>query len=96
MMKWLLLYIIVINIVTYKAYEYDKIAAQANGPSKKMIHPRIAEGKFHALSLFGGWIGAYVAQQTQRHKTVKQPFQRIFWITVAINSIFVLFVFCCR
>jgi uncharacterized membrane protein YsdA (DUF1294 family) len=37
------------------------------------------------LGLFGGWPGAVLAQQWLRHKTVKQPFRQMFWLTVALN-----------
>ena len=39
----------------------------------------------HLLSLCGGWTGAMLAQQGLRHKSQKQPFRLIFWITIFIN-----------
>ena len=92
-LKWMLIVcLILINIVTYQAYRYDKRNAQLNGPSKVLKYPRISERMLHMLSLIGGWPGALIAQQTLRHKTIKQPFQRNFWITVIINIIFLLVV----
>jgi uncharacterized membrane protein YsdA (DUF1294 family) len=38
---------------------------------------RVPESSLHLAELCGGWPGAYVAQQTMRHKTVKQPYQAI-------------------
>jgi uncharacterized membrane protein YsdA (DUF1294 family) len=35
--------------------------------------------------LFGGWPGALLAQRTLRHKSSKMEFQRVYWITVALN-----------
>jgi heme/copper-type cytochrome/quinol oxidase subunit 3 len=37
------------------------------------------------LSLVGGWPGALVAQQKLRHKSQKQSFRIVFWITVLLN-----------
>jgi len=39
----------------------------------------------HLLSLLGGWPGALIGQGLFRHKTSKQSFQFMFWLTVAIN-----------
>jgi uncharacterized membrane protein YsdA (DUF1294 family) len=46
---------------------------------------RTKEGTMHWLSVPGGWPGAMIAQQTLRHKTRKQFFRLVFWITVSIN-----------
>lgn len=46
---------------------------------------RTRESSLLALALLGGWPGALLARQLFRHKTRKQPFRTIFWITVAAN-----------
>lgn len=46
---------------------------------------RTPENSLHLADLLGGWPGALVAQQQFRHKTLKQPFQVMFWATVAAN-----------
>lgn len=66
------------SAVTYVVYAWDKAAAQ-NG------RRRTPENTLHLLALAGGWPGALVAQQRERHKSGKQSFRSIFWITVAIN-----------
>lgn len=35
----------------------------------------------------GGWPGALVARRVFRHKTIKQPFRAIFWLTVVVNCV---------
>jgi len=85
MKRVVFLYIAVISLVTYHLYSYDKRNAEFNGPSKVLQRPRIPEKTLHMLSLAGGWPGALFAQQTLRHKTIKQPFQRVFWCTVVAN-----------
>lgn len=67
-----------LSAVTYIMYWLDKFAAQKNGQ-------RTPESALHLFGLAGGWPGALIAQQQFRHKTIKQPFQTIFWGTVLIN-----------
>lgn len=68
----------VMSLVAYFLYAVDKTAAQKG-------RWRIAEAHLHLLALIGGWPGAMVAQQKLRHKTKKQEFRFIFWITVILN-----------
>jgi uncharacterized membrane protein YsdA (DUF1294 family)/cold shock CspA family protein len=60
-------------------YAVDKSAARKGAW-------RIQESTLHLLSLAGGWPGALVAQQTFRHKTKKQSFRSVFWVTVLVNT----------
>lgn len=60
------------------SYFVDKSAAR-NGQW------RISEANLHTIALLGGWPGALIGQQAFRHKTTKQPFQTIFWVTVLVN-----------
>lgn len=64
--------------VTWLMYRRDKAAAGRNGQ-------RTPESTLHLAGLLGGWPGALVAQQQFRHKTIKQPFQGVFWVTVVLN-----------
>lgn len=68
----------IVSVVAFFAYAIDKYAAQ-NG------RWRISEGLLHFLALAGGWPGAFVAQQTFRHKTQKASFRFVFWVTVLLN-----------
>lgn len=68
----------VLSMITVLAYGWDKSAAQNN-------RWRTQENTLHLFSLFGGWPGALIAQKIFRHKTRKQPFQAIFWLTVIVN-----------
>ncbi len=49
---------------------------------------RISEGTLHLVEILGGWPGAYLAQQTMRHKTVKFGYQAEFWLIVAAHLAF--------
>ncbi|MBM4987375.1 DUF1294 domain-containing protein [Vibrio parahaemolyticus] len=69
---------ILMSIVTYVMYAIDKNAAQ-NGKW------RTPENTLHLLSLLGGWMGALCAQNQFRHKSKKQPFKSILWLTIFVN-----------
>jgi uncharacterized membrane protein YsdA (DUF1294 family) len=43
------------------------------------------ESTLHLLALAGGWPGALVAQQKLRHKSKKESFRFVFWVTVLLN-----------
>jgi uncharacterized membrane protein YsdA (DUF1294 family)/cold shock CspA family protein len=68
-----------LSMLAYVMYWLDKSAARSGVQ-------RIAESTLHLVSLAGGWPGALIAQQQFRHKTIKQPFQSVFWFTVLLNT----------
>ena len=76
--KALLVWYLVIGVVTFFVYAKDKRAA-ING------NWRVPEKTLHIFSVAGGWLGALIAQGKLRHKTQKQPFRAIYWLTVVIN-----------
>ena len=59
-------------------YRSDKSAAQRGAR-------RVPEANLHLVALLGGWPGALVARRLFRHKTTKQPFRTVFWLTVLVN-----------
>jgi uncharacterized membrane protein YsdA (DUF1294 family)/cold shock CspA family protein len=67
-----------VSLLTFILYAIDKSAAQKG-------QWRTQENTLHFFSLVGGWPGAMVAQQKLRHKSKKQPFRFIYWVTVVIN-----------
>lgn len=69
---------LVISLLTFALYAFDKSAAK-NGSW------RTQESTLHFFALAGGWPGAMIAQQTLRHKSKKQSFRVVFWITVILN-----------
>jgi uncharacterized membrane protein YsdA (DUF1294 family)/cold shock CspA family protein len=69
---------LVASLITFLVYASDKSAARKSSW-------RTPESTLHLLSLAGGWPGALVAQQKLRHKSRKQPFRAVFWMTVLIN-----------
>ena len=74
----LLLVYTVMSLVALLAYGFDKKAAQTGGY-------RVSEKTLIMLGLLGGWPGALIAQRVFRHKTAKQSFQTMFWVSVVAN-----------
>ena len=79
----LLLFISIINVMTYWFYAQDKEAAQLN-------QRRVPENTLHILAFLGGWPAAWLAQQRLRHKTQKQPFRKIYFCTIFLNILLIL------
>ena len=69
---------IIASLATFLWYAKDKSAAKRGAW-------RTPESTLHLMSLVGGWPGALIAQQKLRHKSKKQPFRIIFWVTVMLN-----------
>lgn len=67
-----------LSIATFFAYALDKAAAKKGAW-------RTPESTLHLFALAGGWPGALIAQQKLRHKSKKESFRFVFWITVALN-----------
>ncbi|MGS0706681.1 DUF1294 domain-containing protein [Acinetobacter sp. ANC 3781] len=78
-----LLFISIINAMTYWMYAQDKEAAL-------MGKHRVPEQTLHILSFLGGWPTAWLAQEKLRHKTQKQPFRKIYFCTIALNILLIL------
>ncbi|GFO55550.1 hypothetical protein GMSM_25570 [Geomonas sp. Red276] len=73
------------SLVTFLLYAVDKTAAR-NGAR------RIPELTLHTASLFGGWPGGLLAQRLLRHKSSKQSFQLVFWLTGTANTLLAILV----
>ena len=67
-----------VSAIAYAAYYLDKSAARNN-------RWRTQESTLHLLALVGGWPGALLAQQVLKHKSQKQSFREIMWLTVVLN-----------
>ncbi len=79
----LLLLISLINVITYWMYAQDKEAALQG-------KRRVPEQTLHVLSFLGGWPMAWLAQEKLRHKTQKQPFRKIYFCSIALNILLIL------
>jgi len=75
---WYAVVVLILSVVSFLLYGWDKRQA-------KLDRWRAPEKNFHLLSVLGGWPGAIAGQQFFRHKTQKQPFRSMFWLTVILN-----------
>ena len=66
------------SIFTYYVYSEDKSKAINS-------ERRTSEQSLLTLSLFGGWVGALIAQHKFHHKVKKTSFQISFWAAVFFN-----------
>lgn len=78
-MKWLIYYLIIINMITFIIYEIDKFLA-------KKRYNRISERCLFFLGFAGGSFGAIFAMLIFRHKTKKIKFYiwNILWGSIWI------------
>lgn len=66
---------LIMSLITFVSYGIDKRAARKGTR-------RTRERTLHLMAVAGGWPGAFLGQRTFRHKTIKQPFRKIFWLTL--------------
>lgn len=76
-MKWILIYLLVINVIAFLMYGFDKWKA------KKDVW-RIPEKTLLLIAAIGGSIGAFVGMQVFHHKTKHMKF------VIGVPAIFVL------
>jgi uncharacterized membrane protein YsdA (DUF1294 family) len=77
---FLIISLLLIAGLTFLMFGLDKRAALNE-------RQRVPEKTLHLLSLAGGWPGALLARPLFRHKTRKQPFRTVFWLTVVVNLV---------
>ncbi|QHJ13960.1 hypothetical protein FX988_04241 [Paraglaciecola mesophila] len=68
----------VMSVIAFLAYAIDKNAAQKG-------RWRTKESTLHLYALLGGWPGALLAQNKLRHKSSKNEFKQVYWLTVVLN-----------
>ncbi len=80
----LVVYYIAASFIAFVAYAIDKSAAKNN-------RSRIQESTLHMLALFGGWLGALLAQRVLRHKSKKAGYTIKLWASAIVNCAVVIF-----
>ncbi len=79
-------YLAFVNIATFGAFAFDKIAAQ-NG------WWRLSEASLLSLAFIGGSLGALIGQRVMRHKTQKQPFRSLLIAIVSFHIVMGILLF---
>ncbi|NKG35169.1 DUF1294 domain-containing protein [Acinetobacter junii] len=77
-----LLFVSLMNVLSYWLYAQDKEAAQLG-------NRRIPEQTLHIVDSLGGWCAGWLAQQKLRHKTQKQPFRKIYFCTIVFHILLI-------
>ena len=83
---YLELFLIVLNIITFLIYGYDKIIAIKDKPNSK----RVSEKSLLIFAFIGGSIGALLAMILFRHKIKKLSFI-LKYISIVLIQIFVIY-----
>lgn len=76
-MRWFLLFVLVMSLITFGVYTVDKLKAEKN-------KWRIPEKTLLLLSVFGGVYGALIAMYKIRHKNRKALFIVTNWTFAVI------------
>ena len=82
-MRYLIIYIVIINIIAFLAMYIDKRKA-------KYGKWRIPEQSLFILALIGGSIGAIIGMYTFRHKTKKLRFSVGFPVILVLQIILII------
>jgi len=77
-------YLAGLYMVAFALYWYDKAQAKSGGW-------RTPEANLHIFGI-AAWPGAYLGMYYCRHKTRKQPFKFVFWLTGLLHIGVVLYV----
>ena len=83
-MKYLIVYLVIINFVSFLAYRSDKRKSEKG-------KWRIKESTLLAFSLLGGGIGSILGMRIFRHKTQKRKFQFGVPILTIISIVIIYF-----
>lgn len=86
-MRYLAIYLIIINVIAFFYFGFDKMISQANAAK------RVSEKMLWFLAFIGGSVGALAGMHFFRHKTKKLSFQAVIAIILAIQIWVVYFFF---
>lgn len=87
-MEFVLAYIVIVNVVTFYLYGFDKRQAKRGGR-------RIPERTLLGLSAIGGSLGALSAMNLFRHKTRKPKFYLGVPLLFAMQIFLTVYLYCC-
>lgn len=82
----ILIYLGIINLLTFIAYGYDKFCARRG-------YWRVPEKSLFMLIILGGTPTAFIASRIFKHKTKKGNFRGTFFLIVTAQVILILYLF---
>lgn len=85
-MKYFIIYLVIINIVSFVTYYVDKRKAERD-------RWRIKERTLHLLSIFGGVWGSMLAMKVFHHKNKKPQFFIITILALILNLLVYYLIF---
>ena len=86
LLKYFIIYIVVINVITFLAMGIDKWKAKRGSW-------RIQEATLFTLVLFGGGVGGILGMSVFHHKTKKAKFQIFFPLILILEVAFFIYFF---
>ena len=86
LLKYFIIYIVVINVITFLAMGIDKWKAKRGSW-------RIQEATLFTLVLFGGGVGGILGMYVFHHKTKKAKFQIFFPLILILEVAFFIYFF---
>lgn len=78
MLKFLFIYLLVVNVLAFLVYWWDKRKAEKGAR-------RVAERELLLWALAGGSLGSWLAMNKFRHKTAKASFKLAFFAIVLLQ-----------
>ena len=88
--SWLIALLVLNLLVLPSLYWWDKRIATINDSKRD----RIPENALHALTFFGGFLGAYIGQKVFRHKISKQSFQIKHYVICGLSIAIYIYIAC--
>lgn len=86
-MKYIVIYLIIINLITCIIYGVDKLKAIAGS------RHRTPEKVLLGVTLIGGSLGALIGMQVFRHKTCHLKFQVLVPLFLVVHIALIIFVY---
>ncbi len=80
-MKFVFIYLVIINYIAFSLYHLDKARAIKG-------KRRISEKNLLTIVAFGGTLGAWIGMNKYRHKTKKRSFKFWFYTIVLLQVLF--------
>src|SRR5690554_1449330 len=80
-MKFVFLYLVIVNYIAFSLYHLDKERAMKG-------KRRISEKNLLTIAAFGGTVGAWIGMNKYRHKTKKLSFKLWFYAIFILQVLF--------